>query len=153
MKNPPLRINRESLNGEAGVTIVENLVALVIIAIAALSVVPLLRIAMNTTAAARTHAAIIAEVEDIFATYRTTPLIATLGQISNDLGSLQNGDSTVIHTESEVARANYDITITAMRDGGVGAPEGARLRIEAIHRRGILGDANYIFETVLTDVR
>ena len=141
----------EVLDSERGVTIVENLVALVIIAIAAFSVVPLLRISLNTTAAARTHSALVAEVEDIVADYRSTPLIAVLGDINSNLGAINDGDTATAEIHSDVARARYDITVTAIKSTAVGSPRAARLRIEATHRRGVLGDANYVFETVLAD--
>ena len=141
-----------SARKERGFSIIENLVAIALLGIASVSTVPVIAASFAATSSARSHSAVLSEIEGIVSDYRTMPYPELLQKIDSDLPQIADGESGTETIDVQAGRATVEVTVTAIKTQPLGLPEGVRLRMRVEQRQGHLNPREYEFETIITQV-
>jgi prepilin-type N-terminal cleavage/methylation domain-containing protein len=144
--------NLALIKNQKGFSIVENLVALSILAIASASTMPLLVASFHATQSDREQASIMGEVNQIISNYKSSSLNSILSNIQSDISNITDGQVAQISQDSNTSNNEYQITFTAIKSQAMGSPEAIRITIEAIHNRKSYGEAIYTYETIITSL-
>ena len=140
------------ITSERGSGILENMICVLLFGIASISTIPTLSSSLHANRAAQNHAATMAELEQIVSDYQSMSFNSLLGLISSNVEAIANGGSSTFERSSDVARADFDITLTAIKNTSIGAPEAVRVRIDVQSRRSFFGDRTYSFETIISEL-
>jgi len=141
-----------SIRSSAGFSLVENLVAMSLISIAMMAVSSLMINSMHGNSAARTHSALIADVQAKLDAYRQGSFNTLLANIGTPPTSIADGATGTVSSTSTNARASYLETFTAIKNNPDGVPQAVRVRVAVTQRRGVYGHASYSFETIIANV-
>lgn len=133
---------------EAGFTIIENLVALVLVSIALVGSTAFFANASQSNTTSRTYSSIVTDTSLIIDNYRSN-YNSLLNEFNTDYTAIANGQSTTTSQISARSRSTYTITLTAIKTKADSIPEAVRVNIAVNQRRGKKDDAQYVFETII----
>lgn len=145
-------MNKRRSKSQRGVGIVENLVAMALVAIAVVGSTSLFITCFHSNASTRTYTSVIADVQSIVDSYRNGSYADLLGRFGTSYVNIANGQQATLSSESADSRAAYTTTFTAIKTSPGSIPEAVRVRVAATHRRGNPGDVVYDFETIIAQV-
>ena len=137
---------------ERGFGIVENLVAITLLGIAIVGTTSLVVNTFHMNAASRSHTAVMSDVEAIIDSYRSGGFTSLLDEFGVNYSLIANGQTVTTSVTSAESKAEYSVSLTAIKTSSAGLPEAIRLAISSDHRRGKFGETNYQFETLIAQV-
>lgn len=138
---------------QRGFALVENLVAIALLGIALAGSVSLFSNTAASNKASRTHASLIAEVQDVVDQYREEPFNTLIARFGTDISNISNGAQATETFTSSRSRASFTSVLTAIRSHDEGSPEAVRILVTAVQRRNKLGSHSYSFETIIANVK
>ena len=137
---------------QRGFTIIENLVAISLVAISLVGASRLIITTMHGNAAARTYSSLVGEVQAKIDGYRQQSFAALLSNIGSSPSAITHGQSATVSSSSKSARASFVTTFTAVKSGTSGIPQAIRIKVVATQRQGHFGQSAYSFETLIANV-
>lgn len=140
------------MRSESGFSIIENLVAISLLGIAMVGTTVLFASTFQSSSSSRDYVAVSADVQSVVDSYYND-YNSLLAEFASAPGEIANGESAVRNLNSTNAKADYVITLTAIKTKSEGTPEAVRIEVRAAQRRGKLENSNFTFETVIPQVR
>lgn len=135
---------------EAGFSIIENMIAISILGIVLAASSNSIIMAMQANSSARAYSTMTAEVQGAIDNYRSAPFDTLLAKFgTSNYTSITDGQAVTETSYSNDARTNYSTTFTAVKSAAVSTPIAVKIKVDAVQRRGKLGDAHFSFETVV----
>lgn len=142
-----------ALSNERGLTIIENLVAVSLVAAVLAASTRFVMLSMEANSSTRSYAALAAQAQKILDSYRTAGYSQLLGKFGTSHGSITNGQTVTEESSYKNGWADFKTTLTAIKTSNTGTPEAVKVQIQAVQRRGRLGDTTHIFETYIARMR
>jgi type II secretory pathway pseudopilin PulG len=142
----------KKVTGQRGISLIENLVAVGLMAIIMAASSRLMIVTMHANEAARSHASILSDVQQIVDTYRAGNYGVLLGKFGGDYTTIANGTTVEETVTAPHSHATYTVRFTAFKASSVAIPEAIQVRVTAQHRKGKLGVSDYVYETVVAQV-
>jgi len=136
-----------------GFSILEVLVAIGLLGIVLASSAKVIILSMQANKATRTHASVIADVQDIIDNYRGQSYATLLSSFGSDFSAIANGATAASTVTSSRSRATYNVTLTAQKSTSTSNPETVQVRIQALQRRGAFDTADTDYTTLISQSR
>lgn len=136
---------------EAGITIIENLVAISLVGLAIVGSTGLFITTYKTNASARNFTSLVADCQGLIDQYRQN-YTALLNEFGSSYTEIANGQSTTISVESPASRSNITLTLTAIKAREGTIPEAVRVRANGVQRTSSNTTSSYSFETIVAQV-
>jgi prepilin-type N-terminal cleavage/methylation domain-containing protein len=143
----------QTVKSQHGFALVESLVAIALLGITIVGITRLFTTCFLTHAATQHYAAVENDMQAIIDTYRTTSYTALLGKFGINPLAIQNGQQVTETTTGTFAKATYATVLTALKSTIGATPEAVRISVTATQRRGVLGDTQFTFETVMAPIQ
>lgn len=143
---------KRTIQSERGIGIVENMVAMAILAIALVGSVSIMTTSLNADKASRTDAALVADAQKIIDAYRQEDFTTLIARFGTDISSIANNAVVTETSTSKRARATYTARLTALKSRSTGIPDGVKVNVTAVQRRGKLKNRTIQFETMIANV-
>lgn len=144
-----MSIKRRTMHRESGATIIENLVAISLVAIAAMGSTGLFVSSYEKNQSARNHSSLVPQMRLILDQYRTD-FNSALDVFNESYTTITNGEQAQISVNHEASRSTFNLTFTAIRSRDDTPPEAVRINVTATQRGGVrLGERDTVYETVI----
>ena len=143
---------RREIKNEGGFTIIENLVAVMLVSVTIVGASSLIATSVISNGTARSYASLVGEVQSKLDGYRQQSFNTVLANIGSSPSAITNGQTATVNSSSSSARATFVTTFTAVKNNSTGIPQAVKIKINATQRRGRLGSATYSFETMIANV-
>lgn len=136
-----------------GYSIIEVLVSLSLLGTVIASSSKVIILSMHANKATRTYASVVSDIQEIIDDYRGQNYLNLLSLFGTSFSVITN-DQTVAQTiTSKRSRAEYTVTLRAIKSTSNANPEALEVTIEADHRRGMFSNASYSFTTIISQAR
>lgn len=154
----PLRSTQTAISSskktQAGFSIVENLISLLLFALVTVGTSDFIATALSANAAGRRFSALAEGVHREMDSLRALPFRTVLSKFkAGSLSKIRDGETVSERKTLDTAHTTYTLTYTAVKTGKSGAPDAVWVRMTAAQRRGKLGEATYDFETIISQVK
>lgn len=143
------RTARQRVMSEGGFSLVENLVSILLLSLVLASSTNLIVYSMQANSAARSYSAMSSEVQQKVDEVRNMSFSQILAHFGGTYSDIEDGETATEEWSSSESRAEFTVTYTAIKGGTIGLPEAVNVHIQAVQRRGRLGQIQYDYETIV----
>lgn len=134
---------------QKGFALVENLVSISLVSIAMVGLTSLVITSVNANNSSRDYVAVVSDVNSIVDNYRNLSYQQLLNKFGSNPTSINDGQTIVENSSGQHSKSEYQVNLVALKSGIVSTPEAIQIRVNATQRRGIFGDQQFTFETLL----
>jgi len=139
----------QSVDQQDGVGVIEALCAVVIIAIAITGSISLYLSTMRHLATARAYSGVSSDVEAIVETLRNETYAELLTRFNKTYTSIGNGETISITPTTHETKADYTVTLKAIKTQPEGVPEAVQVDVVANERGTQAGTLSFNFSTMI----
>jgi len=133
---------------ERGVSLVENLVSLSILAIVISSASTSMIMSFHGNSAARTYAGVISDIQGTIDGLRNSPYNTLLNKFATiPFTDIVNNQTAFESSYNPESQATYTITYTAVKRSAASIPDAVKVKVSVVHKMGRLGQTDSSFET------
>lgn len=139
---------KRRLHAQHGVTIIENLVAISLVAIALLGSTSLFINTYQNNKSARNFSSSVSDIQRIIDGYRTD-YSSLLDEFGTDYTAITDNQYVEETVQANDSQASYTLGFTAIKTNSSAPPEAVRISVISTQRRGKFDDVNFTFETII----